>query len=287
MPRKMGKRGLFPAAFLPGAFLPIALSNVVLLAAAAGVVGLSPGSLSGLVAPGPDRMKPDRMKDVPNIVLWAWERPEDLEFLPPRKVGVAFLARTLYLRGDELLQYPRLQPLRLPPGAAPIAVVRIESDRAQPPELSEEQQLKAVSAIAEVAAMPGVASIQVDYDATVSERGFYRELLQDLRRRLPRSVGLSITALASWCLGDRWLSGLPIDEAVPMLFRMGPDRLPVLLHLKGGGDFREAACRNSIGISTDEPVRRLPAGRRLYVFHPRPWSPTAVEQVLKEAAQWQ
>ena len=153
MPRKMGKRGLFPAAFLPGAFLPIALSNVVLLAAAAGVVGLSPGSLSGLVAPGPDRMKPDRMKDVPNIVLWAWERPEDLEFLPPRKVGVAFLARTLYLRGDELLQYPRLQPLRLPPGAAPIAVVRIESDRAQPPELSEEQQLKAVSAIAEVAAM--------------------------------------------------------------------------------------------------------------------------------------
>ena len=276
-PRGMGKRGLFPAAFLPAALL-----NALLLAVAAGVVGLSPGSLSGLVSPGPDRMK-----DVPNIVLWAWERPEDLEFLPPGKVGVAFLARTLYLRGDELLQYPRLQPLRLPPGAAPIAVVRIESDRAQPPELSEEQQLKAVSAIAEVAAMPGVASIRVDYDATVSERGFYRELLQDLRRRLPRSVGLSITALASWCLGDRWLSGLPIDEAVPMLFRMGPDRLPVLLHLKGGGDFREAACRNSIGISTDEPVHRLPAGRRLYVFHPRPWSHRAVEQVLKEAAQWQ
>ena len=275
-PRGMGKRGLFPGALL----------SVLLLATAVGIVGLNLGSLSGSVSPGPGRMKPDRMKGVPNIVLWAWERPEDLEFLPPRKVGVAFLARTLYLRGDELLQYPRLQPLRLPPGAAPIAVVRIESERARPPELSEHQRRMAASAIADVAAMPGIAAIQIDYDATVSERRFYRELLEDLRRRLPRSVGLSITALASWCLGDRWLSGLPIDEAVPMLFRMGPDRLPVLRHLNGGGEFREAACRNSIGISTDEPAGRLPAGQRLYVFHPRPWSEQAVGRVLKEAAQW-
>ena len=134
--------------------------------------------------------------------------------------------------------------------------------------------------------MPGIAAVQVDYDATVSERPFYRALLQDLRRSLPESVRLSITALASWCMGDPWLAGLPIDEAVPMLFRMGPDRLPVLLHLESGGDFGEAACQQSVGISTDEPVRWLPAGRRLYVFHPRSWSHGAVQKVLQETAQW-
>ena len=68
-------------------------------------------------------------------------------------------------------------------------------------------------------------------------------------------------------------------------------RLPPIVHkgnpgLNGSGDFLEAACRNSIGISTDEPAGRLPAGRRLYVFHPRPWSERAVERVLEEAAQW-
>lgn len=71
-----------------------------------------------------------------------------------------------------------------------------------------------------------------------------------------------------------------------MLFRMGPDRRQVLHHLEAGGDFREAACRQSIGISTDEPLRKLPASRRLYVFHPRPWSPPAVQSVLNEAKQW-
>jgi hypothetical protein len=42
------------------------------------------------------------------------------------------------------------------------------------------------------------------------------------------------TALASWCEADGWISGLPVAEAVPMLFRMGPD------HYFPGGDFRSA-----------------------------------------------
>jgi len=56
---------------------------------------------------------PDALRNFPRVILWAWERPEDLRFLdhsdqPP---AVAFLARTLYLRGADVLVRPRFQPL--------------------------------------------------------------------------------------------------------------------------------------------------------------------------------
>jgi hypothetical protein len=168
-----------------------------------------------------------------------------------------------------------------------MAVVRIEPDRREPPSLSPEQRAEAVSAIAELAEIPKVAAIQVDFDATVSQRAFYRALLFDVRPQLPESVPLSITALASWCMYDQWLGGLPIDEAVPMLFRMGADHRQVLIHLQTGGDFKPAMSRLSVGISTDEPLPRLPSGRRVYVFHPRAWSPEAVQRVMEEMRRWE
>jgi hypothetical protein len=53
---------------------------------------------------------------------------------------------------------------------------------------------------------------------------------------------------------------------------MGPGAREISLHLKGGGDFRAPACRQSLGVSTDEPLPNLPAGRRLYIFSPRAWT---------------
>jgi len=228
-----------------------------------------------------------RMSGFPKIILWAWERPEELSFIDTREVGVAFLARTLYLRGEKVIVRPRLQPLRVPTGTVLMAVVRIESNRSEPPKLSSGQRAAVVSAIADLTRIPTVAAIQVDFEATASQRAFYRDLLFDLRRQLPDSMALSITARASWCIYDNWLSGLPVDEAVPMLFRMGPDRSQVLLYLEAGRDFRPAICRHSLGISTDEPVPRLPSGRRVYIFHPHVWSPEAMHKIIKEVQKWQ
>ena len=53
----------------------------------------------------------DRMNDLPRVILWAWERPEDLRFINPQEIGVAFLAETIILRGDRAIIRPRLQPL--------------------------------------------------------------------------------------------------------------------------------------------------------------------------------
>jgi hypothetical protein len=220
---------------------------------------------------------------LPHLILWAWERPEDLRFADPNKVAVAFLARTVSLRGDEVSVRPRMQPLKVAPGTVMIAVARIEAT----PGIrdSARQRLETVAAISEMSKLPRLSGIQIDFDARRSERAFYAALLRDLRQRLPAELPLTITALASWCGDDPWLASLPISDAIPMLFRMGPERSRILQRLDSAGDFRVAACRHSLGLSTDEPLTHLPRGRTRYLFHPRPWSPAAVARVLTEEAQ--
>ena len=99
---------------------------------------------------------------------------------------------------------------------------------------------------------------------------------------MPATIGLSITSLASWCLQDDWIADLPLDEAVPMLYRMGADGRTVRAHLESGKDFRPALCRRSLGVSTDEPPLRIPKDRRVYVFHPGGWSPDVLDRILRE-----
>jgi hypothetical protein len=229
-----------------------------------------------------------RMAGVPQIVLWAWERPEDLRFIDTRKIGVAYLARTLSLRADRVQVKPRLQPLALAPGTSLIAVVRIEPNQTDLPTFSPGQVQATAASIVELAGIHGIAGIQIDFDARTSAREFYRQLLGEVRKRIPANLPLSITALASWCMYDNWLSGLPVDEVVPMLFRMGADTRQVMMHLQSGGDFVAVEGRTSLGISVDEPLgSSLPSGRRVYVFNPKPWSQSDVESILKEVSQWQ
>ncbi len=160
---------------------------------------------------------------LPHIILWAWERPEKLDFIEKDEAGIAFLAKTLYLRGERVVSRPRLQPLLVSPGVALVAVARIEPSASEPASLSPAQMESAAHEIAELAKLPNVVTVQVDFDARTSERAFYSELLIHVRQALPATMALSITALASWCKGDNWLDSLPINEAIPMLFRMGID----------------------------------------------------------------
>jgi hypothetical protein len=216
----------------------------------------------------------------PRIILWTWERPDDLRFVDLQRMGLAFLAGTLRLENDDVVFQPRRNSVRFPPGAFLIACVRIEPDRTRKPTLSPPQRARAVQIISRVAALGGVKAVQVDFDVTVSERAFYSAMLSDLRAEVPGSIPISMTALASWCLGDDWISGLPVQEAVPMLFRMGPDRSSVVSYLNAGGDFRAQPCRGSLGLSTDEPFRNPPPGRRIYLFHTGSWNEKSVERAV-------
>jgi hypothetical protein len=97
------------------------------------------------------------------VFLWVGERPENLEFLDPRETGVAILAKTLTMEGTRISARPRLQPVRLPPGIAALAVIRIEARDAQP----DLQVCKeAVRQILDCA-VSSTAGVQVDFDALV------------------------------------------------------------------------------------------------------------------------
>jgi hypothetical protein len=124
-----------------------------------------------------------------------------------------------------------------------------------------------------------VRAIQIDFDARASERKWYAEFLRALHAELPAKMPLTITALESWCDGDEWLDGLPIADATPMLFRIGAgERVPQ--------DFSTGVCRNSIGVSTDELITRVPRGRRVYYFHPGPWTEPAYQNVVAQVWRW-
>src|SRR5215510_11813025 len=206
----------------------------------------------------------NRLASLPPVMLWAWERPEKLNFIDTTKVGVAFLAKTILLKADELNVRPRLQPLELPNETKTVAVVRIETDRREVPALSEYQLTSTAAEISALAKLPNITAVQIDFDATVSQRDFYRQLVQRVRRDLPNQIALSITALASWCDGDNWPRDLPIDEAVPMFFRMGVDQHQFAARLKTGDGFLKAPCQNAAGVSTDEPIT-APSVQRVYI----------------------
>lgn len=220
-----------------------------------------------------------RLAALPRTTLWAWERREDLHDLNTRRFAVAYLDQTLTI-GLLVDAQPRRNALVLPTQATRIPVVRIETSHYAI--LNDWNRTQAVRAILASAREPGIAALQIDFDATRSQRSFYRDLLLDLRRQMPANLPLSITALASWCSYDDWLGGLPIDEAVPMLFRMEPDHRRAQPNVD---DFRirEPLCQSSVGISTTESWPSQLAGKRIYVFADNGWNidtPAALERRL-------
>ena len=216
------------------------------------------------------------MQQEPLTMLWAWETPEDLTLLDPAKAGVAFLSRELLL-GKTVQVRPRRQPLQLSENTWLMAVVRIETA----PDFAPDAGMLAETSrdIASVVQQPNIRAVQVDFDATQSQRAFYAALLKQLRTGMPPGMPLSITALVGWC-GDRsWLSSAPIDEAVPMFFRMGGPASIRAVRPKDVGLLREPLCQGSVGISTDETWPAIHSGERVYVFHPGSWSQADVARV--------
>jgi len=238
-----------------------------------------------IFTPQPIALPAAPMASEPNLMLWAWETPEDLITLDPSKAGVAFLSREILLSSNDPAKIqirPRLQPLHTAPGTWLMADVRIEtSSNFSATEASPQLIAEISQSIVAGARSPAVRALQVDFDATASQRSFYAKLLKQVRADLRPEVPLSITALVSWCSQPSWLAQLPantVDEAVPMFFRMGgpavsranaPKLDTVTLPL----------CATSMGLATDETWPAVTAVQRVYLFRSGPWSSTDIAKL--------
>jgi hypothetical protein len=215
----------------------------------------------------------------PRLTVWAWENPEDLRTLDAqsRSGAVAYLDQTILISGSVSTR-PRMQRLLVSPRTKIMAVVRIEAPVAVADLETPNLPGQVTDLILRSARKPRTSALQIDFDATRSQRGFYTNLLRKVRKGMPADMSLSITAMASWCADDDWIGSLPVDEAVPMFFRMGRDRRPTSAP---GWTYpiREPLCQRSAGVATDEPWPAIPPDARVYVFHPGAWNPVDLEKV--------
>lgn len=281
----------------------------------------------------------------PQLTVWAWERDEDLSYIDPTKVRVAYFAGNIYVRGSSVRFRPRTQKLKLPKNALVFPVFRIESIRTKnvsnEPHRSGSEELKrdensnvptieAASFVAKtIAARMGKLqqtnlqqcdvqvrniqqsnfqqrtfqqrnkhkhnlcsnTVQIDFDALEDERPFYKELLKNLRKELRTGTKISITSLASWLLADKWIERGSADEAVAMLFSIGPGKNDVLSVLKKrtldtGSDIPVAIGISASEYMTNKVLFESGVQRKtdnLYIFSSRPWTEQRLRSITCEA----
>lgn len=219
----------------------------------------------------------------PRIMLWSWQKIEDLSAIDTSKVGVALLVGRFTVDQNKIALEPRLSQLQLPPGCYREAVARVEMKQMPDESKMEEVSAKlAHSIVSLVLAHSHYEGLQIDFDAKELERPFYVHLLKHLRAQLPPSLTLSMTALASWSQGDPWLrqaianDHLPVDYVVPMFFTMGVGKEQALRLLQENLP-KPFNGHSSIGLSIGEAAAisqissKLNNLDRIYLFCSPGW----------------
>lgn len=213
---------------------------------------------------------------LPNKIIWAWQRPEDLRFLPSN-VGVAYVATSVNLENNQAYVYPRMHPLLVNPNTRIIPVVHVDASWRKPPTLNDAQAQAIVDALVHAATLgnsnANSNTVQLDFEVRRSQQKFLNLVVTKARQSLPKTTALSMTALASWCAGDDWLGKMPADEIVPMAFRMAAGDVAIRQLLAKRGHFKPENCQTAIGTALDEPIVILDSTNiRRYYFSPKPWT---------------
>jgi len=230
--------------------------------------------------------KADRLAHLPMKVLWAWKRAEDLTSMDSREFAVAYLAKHIFIDGENIKWQSRNQPLKLPANTQLIVTIRIDVIRRDKPAYSAKQIEEIARQIKLASQVPHTVQIQIDFDALASERQFYIDLLKSVRKTLPDNMPISITALASWCLYDNWIRELNVDETVPMMFSLGGERDKIMRYFRQNHDFIEPRAKRSLGLSLEDtrvnelmiPIvqrRKIPC--RVYVFTRTAWTEEKIQ----------
>lgn len=243
------------------------------------------GGLTGLLLAALSWALPAHEARAARLIVWAWERPEDLRVLPP---GVEVAAQTgfISLSGARVVARGRRFPLLARPEQVTTHLVHVQIDPRAPLAWTPAMRERTVAAILAYGLATPAKRVQVDFEVRASQRSVLLDVLHDVRAGLPQETQLSMTALADWCDTESWVATAPVDEIAPMLFRMGRAGAPLRARLSAGGDFALERCHGALAISTDTPIPRAPGGRRVYLFNPRTWTAAAFETIEREVERW-
>jgi len=219
---------------------------------------------------------------LPRQILWAWQRPEDLRWLPAQ-IGVAYVASSIVLESEHATVQPRVHPLMVKTETMIVPVVHVDVSWRRTPELNEDQTKIIVDELVHVSKASNGHIVQLDFEVRKSQRDFLAGVVKAARLKLADDIALSVTALASWCAGDHWIGELDADEIVPMTFRMAGSGADIRQLLANKGHFKTEHCQTAIGTAIDEPeVEMHPIHKiRHYYFSPKPWT-----QQLWSQQQW-
>jgi hypothetical protein len=230
-----------------------------------------------------------RPVELPNLVIWSWEHDDNLEFIDPEKVAVAYYAGTIMLGRDVATLIRRRNPFHVEKTVICFPVFRMENvHRSEPASAASFDS--ATEVICKYLEEHPNRYVQIDFDAKENDRPGYLQFLQTLRHKLAGNTVLSITALGSWCLEDKWLQAAPVDEVVAMMFSMGEGRTEAMSALARRKLDSGAAATQSLGLSINEPetnqeLRRLNSvrnARRVYVFSSLGWTKRRYEKLMAE-----
>lgn len=213
-------------------------------------------------------------------VAWIWPNSNGPQSVPgglaPYREA-AVLVESLALRADGVERGGRTQPLNVPIGVRLIPVVHVEAGEDAPAKLTPLQRDAIVAAVRRQAGLAASSAgiLQLDFEAPARQRDTYRELVAAVREALPAPVRLSVTALAHWCTQGDWLDRLPVDEVVPMLYRLGPHAEAWRRRFAHGDTDLAHQCRGAaFGFATNDPPPSalLARATRVYWFDESAWS---------------
>jgi hypothetical protein len=226
---------------------------------------------------------------LPPLMLWVWQAPQDLRGLDAQKIGVAVYVGTITINAFDVSTKANSARMIIPDHLYKMAVVHINVIPYRKAVLDQNVINKVVANILLLFHNSNMPALQLDFSATNSQRDFYAQVIRQVKQQLDPKVYLSITALASWCVGDRWIAEqrLPVDLVVPMYFSLAQKPWDKFRFVQGFPSRMNALapeCRNAIGVATFETWNLpLHADVPVFVFTRGSWT----REKIKEAIQLQ
>jgi hypothetical protein len=204
-------------------------------------------------------------------IAWIWDGTRVPAW---SQAHAAVLVQHVLLSGDEVYTRPRGGQPALAANARITPVVHVEVSTVRNPTPGPQAHAAILHAMRRAAALSTSGWVQLDMEARPSHRDAYLALVREIRRELPPSMRLSVTALAWWCGSRSWLDEIAADEVVPMLFRMGRDGVRLRTLWQEQPWRLHPRCRaGAIGSGTPEPLPADVTARyeKVYVFDAARW----------------